>query len=88
MNHSSGARRAPAALLLAQYSAETVASSVETAFLTLEVAALSAVQAINLLSFTYALHDKIAQERPAFAGKDQEPVRPPGPTDSGLQGKI
>lgn len=40
----------------------------------------------NLL-FTYALHDRIAQSRPAFAGRIKSLCAHPGPTDSGLQGK-
>jgi NAD(P)-dependent dehydrogenase (short-subunit alcohol dehydrogenase family) len=40
----------------------------------------------NLL-FTYALHDKIAEERPAFAAKVKSLCAHPGPTNSGLQAK-
>lgn len=40
----------------------------------------------NLL-FTYALHDHIAQERLAFAGKIKSLCAHPGPTHTGLQGK-
>jgi NAD(P)-dependent dehydrogenase (short-subunit alcohol dehydrogenase family) len=40
----------------------------------------------NLL-FTYALHDHIAAERPAFASKIKSLCAHPGPTDTGLQGK-
>lgn len=40
----------------------------------------------NLL-FTYALHDQIVAERPAFASKVKSLCAHPGPTNSGLQAK-
>jgi NAD(P)-dependent dehydrogenase (short-subunit alcohol dehydrogenase family) len=40
----------------------------------------------NLL-FTYALHDKIAEQRPEYASTIKSLCAHPGPTDSGLQAK-
>jgi NAD(P)-dependent dehydrogenase (short-subunit alcohol dehydrogenase family) len=40
----------------------------------------------NLL-FTYALHDKVAEQRPEYASTIKSLCAHPGPTDSGLQAK-
>jgi NAD(P)-dependent dehydrogenase (short-subunit alcohol dehydrogenase family) len=85
VNHSSGARRGPP--LKADYLRARGGKLGGQGFM--GVAKWRRYQQSKLanLMFTYALHDHIAQERPAFAGKVKSLCAHPGPTDSGLQAK-
>lgn len=87
VNHSSGARRAPAAPLTAEYFGRNGGKLGGDGFPGLSKWRRYQQSKLANLLFTYALHDKIAEERPTFAGKIKSLCAHPGPTDSGLQGK-
>lgn len=87
VNHSSGARKAPAAPLQAAYLGKNGGHLGGDGFPGLDKWRRYQQSKLANLLFTYALHDKTAEERPAFAGKVKSLCAHPGPTDSGLQGK-
>ena len=87
VNHSSGARKAPAAPLTASYLGKNGGHLGGDGFPGLSKWRRYQQSKLANLLFTYALHDKIAEECPALASKIKSLCAHPGPTDSGLQAK-
>jgi NAD(P)-dependent dehydrogenase (short-subunit alcohol dehydrogenase family) len=87
VNHSSGARKAPPAPLNALYLGKNGGKLGGDGFPGFDKWRRYQQSKLANLLFTYALHDKILQERPAFAGKIKSLCAHPGPTDTGLQAK-
>lgn len=87
VNHSSGARKAPPAPLSAKYLGKNGGKLGGDGFPGFDKWRRYQQSKLANLLFTYALHDKIAQERPTFAGKIKSLCAHPGPTDTGLQAK-
>jgi len=87
VNHSSGARNSPAAPLTAAYLGRNGGNLGGDGFPGMAKWRRYQQSKLANLLFTYALHDKIAEERPAFASKIKSLCAHPGPTDSGLQAK-
>lgn len=87
VNHSSGARKSPASPLLAANLGKNGGNLGGDGFPGLGKWRRYQQSKLANLLFTYALHDHIAAERPAFAGKIKSLCAHPGPTDSGLQAK-
>jgi len=85
VNHSSGARRG--ASLKADYFGKNGGNLGGDGFPGLGKWRRYQQSKLANLLFTYALHDKLAKERPAFAAKIKSLCAHPGPTDSGLQAK-
>lgn len=87
VNHSSGARSSPAAPLEAIYLGKNGGRLGGDWFPGMAKWRRYQQSKLANLLFTYALHDRIAEERPAFASKIKSLCAHPGPTDSGLQAK-
>lgn len=87
VNHSSGARKSPASPLMAANLGKNGGNLGGDGFPGLGKWRRYQQSKLANLLFTYALHDQIAAERPAFAGKIKSLCAHPGPTDSGLQAK-
>lgn len=87
VNHSSGARKAPKAPLTASYLGRNGGHLGGDGFPGLGKWRRYQQSKLANLLFTYALHDHIAAERPAMAGRIKSLCAHPGPTDSGLQAK-
>lgn len=87
VNHSSGARKSPAAPLQAASLGKNGGKLGGDGFPGLGKWRRYQQSKLANLLFTYALHDRIAAERPAFAGQIKSLCAHPGPTDSGLQAK-
>lgn len=85
VNHSSGARRG--ATLNADYLGKNGGHLGGDGFPGLGKWRRYQQSKLANLLFTYALHDKIAAERPTFATTIKSLCAHPGPTDTGLQGK-
>ena len=87
VNHSSGARKRPAAPLTASHLGKNGGNLGGDKFPgTAKWKRYQQSKLANLL-FTYALHDQIAATRPELAGKIKILCAHPGPTDTGLQAK-
>jgi len=87
VNHSSGARKAPAAPLTPKYFGRNGGNLGGDGFPGLDKWRRYQQSKLANLLFTYALHDKIAEERPAFASKIKSLCAHLGPANSGLQAK-
>jgi len=87
VNHSSGARNAPAAPLADKYFGKNGGRLGGDGFPGMGKWRRYQQSKLANLLFTYALHDHIGQQRPAQAGKIKSLCAHPGPTDSGLQAK-
>ncbi|MCB9678046.1 MAG: SDR family NAD(P)-dependent oxidoreductase [Alphaproteobacteria bacterium] len=87
VNHSSGARKAPSAPLQARYLQRNGGDLGGDGWPGMSRWRRYQQSKLANLLFTYALHDRIAGARPAYAGRVKSVCAHPGPTDSGLQGK-
>ena len=87
VNHSSGARKRPAAPLSASYLGKNGGNLGGDKFPGLAKWKRYQQSKLANLLFTYALHDKVVETRPALAGKIKILCAHPGPTDTGLQAK-
>ena len=87
VNHSSGARKSPAAPLNAASLAKNGGNLGGDGFPGLGKWRRYQQSKLANLLFTYALHDRIAAERSSFAEMIKSLCAHPGPTDSGLQAK-